>query len=64
MSRSSSICRPALIHFFEDALGILECVSDGALPRWAWLGTYFASYYFRNRIYTQPDLTGFILDRR
>jgi len=39
-----SICPawPPLINLFEDALGVLDCVSDGTLPRWAWLDTYLA----------------------
>jgi hypothetical protein len=28
----------------QEAPGILDCVSDGALPRWAWLDTYFVEF--------------------
>jgi len=34
--RCGRFCRPTLINLFEDVLGILNCVCDGALPRRAW----------------------------
>ena len=44
MDRFGVLRRPLLINLFEDALGILDRVSDGALSRRAWLDTYFVEF--------------------